>query len=227
MHAVRRTCSGSSSARCSRATSAGRAQGADAGDPAPGTTARRTSRPAVLRGMTESPSPVADISGPRVLALLGDTITTRHHHQPGGRIKKDGPAGKYLAAHGVDERVQQYGAAPGQPRGHRPRIVSQRPAEQRPGAGGRGRGDPPPADGEELSSSTRQCGIRRRACRSSSSAARSTGRARPATGRPEGDVAAGRRARGHRRELRAHPPLEPGRHRHAAADAGRGAAHHG
>ncbi len=51
-------------------------------------------------GMTLKPSAVEDIKGARVLAVLGDSVTT-DHISPAGSIKKDGPAGKYLIAHGV------------------------------------------------------------------------------------------------------------------------------
>jgi aconitate hydratase len=50
--------------------------------------------------MTLKPSAVEDIKGARVLAVLGDSVTT-DHISPAGSIKKDGPAGKYLVAHGV------------------------------------------------------------------------------------------------------------------------------
>ena len=50
--------------------------------------------------MTLKPSAVEDIKGARVLAALGDSVTT-DHISPAGSIKKDGPAGKYLIAHGV------------------------------------------------------------------------------------------------------------------------------
>jgi len=50
--------------------------------------------------MTLKPSTVEDIRGARVLAVLGDSVTT-DHISPAGSIKKDGPAGKYLIAHGV------------------------------------------------------------------------------------------------------------------------------
>jgi aconitate hydratase len=50
--------------------------------------------------MTLKPSAVADIKGARVLAVLGDSVTT-DHISPAGSIKRDGPAGKYLIAHGV------------------------------------------------------------------------------------------------------------------------------
>jgi aconitate hydratase len=50
--------------------------------------------------MTLKPSAVADIKDARVLAVLGDSVTT-DHISPAGSIKKDGPSGKYLIAHGV------------------------------------------------------------------------------------------------------------------------------
>ncbi len=50
--------------------------------------------------MALQPSAVEDIKGARVLAVLGDSVTT-DHISPAGSIKKDGPAGKYLIAHGV------------------------------------------------------------------------------------------------------------------------------
>jgi aconitate hydratase len=51
-------------------------------------------------GITPAPEPVTDILGARVLAVLGDSVTT-DHISPAGSIKANGPAGKYLAAHGV------------------------------------------------------------------------------------------------------------------------------
>jgi len=50
--------------------------------------------------MALQPSAVEDIKGARVLAVLGDSVTT-DHISPAGSIKKDGPAGKYLIGHGV------------------------------------------------------------------------------------------------------------------------------
>ena len=50
--------------------------------------------------MAVKPTPVGEISGARVLAVLGDSVTT-DHISPAGSIKKDGPAGKYLQEHGV------------------------------------------------------------------------------------------------------------------------------
>jgi aconitate hydratase len=51
-------------------------------------------------GMKSSPAPVSDIVGACVLAVLGDSVTT-DHISPAGNIKANGPAGKYLAEHGV------------------------------------------------------------------------------------------------------------------------------
>jgi aconitate hydratase len=51
-------------------------------------------------GMTKTPAPITDIVGARVLAVLGDSVTT-DHISPAGSIKADGPAGKYLSADGV------------------------------------------------------------------------------------------------------------------------------
>jgi aconitate hydratase len=51
-------------------------------------------------GMTMTPAPISDISGARVLAVLGDSVTT-DHISPAGSIKANGPAGKYLSARGV------------------------------------------------------------------------------------------------------------------------------
>ena len=51
-------------------------------------------------GMKKRPDPVTDILGARVLAVLGDSVTT-DHISPAGSIKANGPAGKYLAEHGV------------------------------------------------------------------------------------------------------------------------------
>jgi len=53
-----------------------------------------------FEGMPKEPESVTDIAGARVLAKLGDSVTT-DHISPAGAIKKDGPAGRYLEEHGV------------------------------------------------------------------------------------------------------------------------------
>jgi aconitate hydratase len=56
--------------------------------------------PPYFEGMTPEPAPVTDISGARVLALLGDSVTT-DHISPAGGIAADSPAAKYLMDQGV------------------------------------------------------------------------------------------------------------------------------
>ena len=69
--------------------------------------------PPYFEGMQKTPAPVGDIRQARVLALLGDSVTT-DHISPAGSIKKDGPAGKYLLTHGVDAKdFNSYGARRG------------------------------------------------------------------------------------------------------------------
>ena len=58
--------------------------------------------PPYFEGMTMTPPGISPIQGARCLAVLGDSITT-DHISPAGDIKKDGPAGKYLMAHGVEQ----------------------------------------------------------------------------------------------------------------------------
>ena len=57
-------------------------------------------KPPYFDGMPANPTPVTDISGARVLAILGDSVTT-DHISPAGNIRADSPAGKYLEAHNV------------------------------------------------------------------------------------------------------------------------------
>ena len=64
-------------------------------------------------GMPEEPEAVTDIDGARVLLKLGDSVTT-DHISPAGAIKKDSPAGRYLAEHGVEQRdFNSYGSRRG------------------------------------------------------------------------------------------------------------------
>ena len=58
-------------------------------------------KPPYFDGMTVEPSAVTDIAGARVLALLGDSVTT-DHISPAGSIKAESPAGRYLSEHGID-----------------------------------------------------------------------------------------------------------------------------
>ena len=69
--------------------------------------------PPYFRDMPATPRPVTDVQGARVLALLGDSVTT-DHISPAGSIKRDGPAGVYLQEQGVAPRdFNSYGARRG------------------------------------------------------------------------------------------------------------------
>jgi aconitate hydratase len=69
--------------------------------------------PPFFEGLTKTPTPPADITNARVLALLGDSVTT-DHISPAGSIPADSPAGKYLIANGVPPRdFNSYGARRG------------------------------------------------------------------------------------------------------------------
>jgi aconitate hydratase len=70
-------------------------------------------KPPYFDGMTAEPEPVTDIEGARVLAKLGDSVTT-DHISPAGSIKADSPAGEYLREHGVERRdFNSYGSRRG------------------------------------------------------------------------------------------------------------------
>ena len=177
----------------------------------PTSATRRSSTGSRCRRRRSRTSPAA-----RVLAQLGDSITT-DHISPAGSIKKDSPAGKYLMEHGVEPRdFNSYGARRGNHEvmmrgtfanirlrnqlapGHR-RRVDDVPARRRSDddlrrrdeVQGRGRAaDRPRRQGIRLGLVARLGG--------------------------QGHAAA-RREGGHRRKLRAHPPQQPGQHGRAAA----------
>jgi aconitate hydratase len=69
--------------------------------------------PPYFDGMTMTPAPVSDIKTARVLAMLGDSVTT-DHISPAGNISKTSPAAHYLLAHGVEAQdFNSYGARRG------------------------------------------------------------------------------------------------------------------
>ncbi len=70
-------------------------------------------RPPYFEGMGVQSEPVTDIHGARVLAMLGDSVTT-DHISPAGAIKTESPAGEYLIGHGVERRdFNSYGSRRG------------------------------------------------------------------------------------------------------------------
>jgi aconitate hydratase len=69
--------------------------------------------PPYFEGMSKQPGAVSDINGARVLALLGDSVTT-DHISPAGSIAKDSPAARYLESHGVKQAdFNSYGSRRG------------------------------------------------------------------------------------------------------------------
>ena len=70
-------------------------------------------KPPYFENMPKTPGKVSDISSARVLAWLGDSVTT-DHISPAGSIKADSPAGKYLTQHGLDKKdFNSYGSRRG------------------------------------------------------------------------------------------------------------------
>ncbi|MEA2286901.1 MAG: aconitate hydratase, partial [Solirubrobacteraceae bacterium] len=70
-------------------------------------------QPPYFEEMPSEPEAIEDVTGARVLAKLGDSVTT-DHISPAGSIKRDSPAGKYLVEHGVEPRdFNSYGARRG------------------------------------------------------------------------------------------------------------------
>ncbi len=70
-------------------------------------------QPPYFDGVGREPAPLTDIKGARVLAKLGDSVTT-DHISPAGAIKADSPAGKYLTGHGVERKdFNSYGSRRG------------------------------------------------------------------------------------------------------------------
>jgi aconitate hydratase len=70
-------------------------------------------QPPFFQDLPREPEPVGDIEGARVLAVLGDSVTT-DHISPAGAIKKDSPAARYLNEHGVENKdFNSYGSRRG------------------------------------------------------------------------------------------------------------------
>jgi aconitate hydratase len=150
-------------------------------------------RPPYFDGMQREPDPIADITGARVLAVLGDSVTT-DHISPAGAIKADSPAGTYLQEHGIAPKdFNSYGSR----RGNHDVMIRGTFANVRlrnqlaPGTeGGLTRHLP---DGRPCPSSTRPPATPPRTCRWSSSPAPSTGPAPRATGPPKAPSCSGSR----------------------------------
>ena len=211
-------CSARPTPTSSRATSSGPRSAAPAAGPTSGTTPAPTSasRP-TSSAWTSSRSRVADMTGARILALLGDSITT-DHISPAGSIAKDSPAGRYLIEHGVEPRdFNSYGARRGNHevmvRGTFANIrLKNEMADGKDGGWTKlmpdGEADDHLRRRDEVSGARRAADRHRRQGIRLGLLAR-LGRQRRQPARRQG---------GDRRELRAHPPLQPGRHGRPAAD---------
>ena len=97
----------------SPATSAGAGSTRPSGDRYTWPDSTYVRRPSFFEGMDAEPAPVEPIEGARVLAVLGDSVTT-DHISPAGAIKKDSPAGEWLIDNGVEVRdFNSYGSRRG------------------------------------------------------------------------------------------------------------------
>ena len=199
--------------------------GARAGAATPGTRASTyVQEPPFFQDLPAEPAPLADISGARVLAVLGDSVTT-DHISPAGSIPKNGPAARYLLEHGVEQADwNTFGSR----RGNHEVMMRGTFGNVRiknalvPGQGGqldpalphrRGDVDLRRRDAVHQEAGTPLVILAGKEYGTGSSrdwAAKGTG--------------APRREGGHRRELRADPPEQPGGHGRAAA--GLRAGHH-
>ena len=173
-------------------------------------------RPPYFDGMPAEPAPVEPITSARVLALLGDSVTT-DHISPAGAIRPDSPAGRYLIEHGVEPRdFNSYGSR----RGNHEVMMRGTFANVRL----RNQLAPGTEGSWTVHQSERRADDDLRRRHALHRGRRAAGRARrqgvrlrvlARLGR-EGPAPA-RGARRDRRELRAHPPLQPRRHGHPAA----------
>ena len=190
-----------------------------AGDRSRGTTRRPTC--ATRRTSKACPRPDAGRATSRARACspcsaTGSPPTTS---RPRARSRRDARPGSYLVEHGVTpQRLQLLRRAARQPRGDGARHVREHPPAQHAGAGHRGRRARCTCPSGEADDD-----LRRRRCGTPSEgmplvvlAGKEYGTGSSRDWAAKGTEAA-RRARGDRRELRAHPPLEPRRHGRAAA----------
>ena len=171
--------------------------------------------------MPAEPAPVEDITGARTLAVLGDSVTT-DHISPAGSIKADSPAGKYLREHGVDRRdFNSYGSR----RGNHEVMIRGTFANIRlrnqlvPGTEGGVTKNHLTGETTTIYDASRayiDAGIPLVVL-----AGKEYGSGSSRDWAAKGTALLGRQG-GHRRELRAHPPVEPDRHGRAAAAVPRG-----
>ena len=183
-----RRCSPTATPTCSRATSAGGTCPPRPARPSTGIRSRpMCASPRTSTGCPPSRHRSPTSPAPRVLALLGDSVTT-DHISPAGNIKAGTPAAQYLdGERRRPQGLQLLRVAARQPRGDDPRHLRQHPAEKPAARRRLGRLHPrlhPGRTARRPSSTTPRRTMRRRTFRWSCWAARSTARARRATGPP-------------------------------------------
>jgi aconitate hydratase len=166
--------------------------------------------PPFFEGLTRQPAPLTDIVGARVLAVLGDSVTTDHISPAGRHRARVARRPLPRVEGGREEGLQLLRLAARQRPRDGARHVRQHPPQERHGAGVEGGVTVHVPSGERMDIYDAAERYRAEGRPSSSSPARSTAAAPRATGRPRD--APPRRARGHRGELRADPPVEPRRH---------------
>ena len=173
--------------------------------------------PPYFEGMTMEPKPITDITGARILAILGDSITT-DHISPAGNIKKSGPAGVYLSEHQVLQKdFNSYGARRGNDdvmvRGTFANIRIKN--EMLNGVeGGMTRHYP---SGDELSIYDASVRYKKEGVPLVVFGGKEYGTGSSRDWAAKGTLLLGRESGDHRK-LRAYPPLQPGRHGRPAAD---------
>ena len=213
-----RTCSSTNTPTRSTATRTGRAMPVPTGAPSSGTTRSTYIKKPPYFDADGGPRHIRcrTSHGMRVLALLGDSVTT-DHISPAGSIAKDSPAGRYLIAHGVEpEDFNSYGAR----RGNHEVMVRGTLANIRlrnqlaPGTEGGWTVHLP--DGEQMSIYDASVRYQKEGVPLRDSRRQGVRLGLVARLGGQGRAAAGR-ARGDRRKLRAHPPHQPGGHGRAAA----------
>ena len=165
----------------------------------------------------KNPPALTDIHGARVLAVLGDSVTT-DHISPAGSITVDSPAGKYLIAQWREAaRIQFVRRAARQSRSDDARHVREHPAAQPACSRNRRRLDIASAERREDDASMMlPCDTSRKRVPLIVLAGKEYGSGSSRDWAAKGTLLLGR-ARGHRRKLRAHPPQQSGRHGRAAA----------
>ena len=215
--AASRTCSGPPTAGSSRARTAG---GNCRPRPAAATPGSRSStyvrQPPYFVDLPDEPAPLTDIAGARVLAVLGDSVTT-DHISPAGSIHPDSPAGRYLIEQGVERAdFNSYGSRRGNHEVMIRGTFANRRIRNRLAAGTEGGVTRHLPDGETHVDLRRRHALRRRR-RAAGDPGRQGVRVGLVAGLGGQGHDAARRAGRPGRELRADPPLQPHRHGRAAA----------